>query len=206
MDDRGSPVTGAREDAPVFPDSFSAYIASKARGEKLVLDANAADFRTIVLRPPGIWGRGDAFSDALPGLVSSGQFAFIGGGRFPYVTCHADNVVEGVRCALAARAGGKAYFINDSEPTTFRDFASGIGTALGLDLSRSRSVPYGVARFFGGTMELLWRLGGAREDPPLSRTMVRLIGREFTTSDAAARADLGYRGHRTRAEGLAGYR
>jgi hypothetical protein len=35
--------------------------------------------------------------------------------------------------------------------------------------------------------------------------MVRLIGRPFTTSDAAARAELGYRARRTRAAGLAEY-
>ena len=54
-------------------------------------------------------------------------------------------------------------------------------------------------------METLWSLAGASSDPPLSRTMVRLIGRAFTTSDDAARRDLGYVGHRTRPEGLAQY-
>jgi hypothetical protein len=32
--------------------------------------------------------------------------------------------------------------------------------------------------------------------------MIRMIGREFTTSDAAARRELGYVGAITRAEGL----
>jgi hypothetical protein len=32
--------------------------------------------------------------------------------------------------------------------------------------------------------------------------MVRMIGREFTTNDAAARRDLGYVGHTSRTEGL----
>jgi hypothetical protein len=38
--------------------------------------------------------------------------------------------------------------------------------------------------------------------PPMTRTMVRLIGREFTTNDAAARRELSYIGTTTRAEGL----
>ncbi len=206
MDDRGSPVLDADESAPTFPKSFSAYIASKAQAEQLILAANDAAFRTIVLRPPGIWGPGDAFSQALPALVRSGQFSFIGGGAYPYVTCHVDNVVEAVVATLGSKAGGKAYFINDAEPTTFRDFATGIASAIGLDIARARSVPYGVAWQLGRVMEVLWALGGARQDPPLSRSMVRLIGRPFTTSDAAARTDLGYRGRRTRAEGLAGYK
>lgn len=206
MDDRGSPILDADESAPTFPKSFSAYIASKAQAEALILAANGPAFRTLVLRPPGIWGPGDAFSSALPGLVRSGQFAFIARGEYPYVTCHVDNVVEAIACALTAKAGGKAYFINDADVTTFRAFAIGIAQAIGIDISRARSVPYGLAWQAGRVLEFLWSLGGARNDPPLSRTMVRLIGRPFTTTDAAARAELGYRSLRTRADGLAGYR
>jgi hypothetical protein len=36
--------------------------------------------------------------------------------------------------------------------------------------------------------------------------MVRMIGREFTVSDAAARRELGYVGKTSRADGLAMYR
>jgi len=134
------------------------------------------------------------------------QFGYIAGGTFPYVTCHADNVVEALLCALKSEAGGRAYFINDREPTTFRDFVIGIAASLGLDASRAPSMPYGVARTVGGMMEGLWSLFRANNDPPLSRTMVRLIGRAFDTSDAAARRDLGYVGKRSRADGLADYR
>jgi NAD dependent epimerase/dehydratase family enzyme len=40
----------------------------------------------------------------------------------------------------------------------------------------------------------------------LTRSMIRMIGREMTTSDAAARRDLGYVGKVSRAGGLAAYR
>ena len=206
MDDVGTPLLDVDETAPTYPDSRLPYIASKATGEALVLAANGPGFRTLALRPPAIWGKGDAFSTALPGMLKRHQFGFIERGDFPCVTCHADNVVEAVLCALRAETGGKAYFINDREPTTFRDFVIGMAASLGLDASRSPSMPYGVARGIGGAMEALWSLVGSRTDPPLSRTMVRLIGLAFTTSDAAARRELGYVGHRTRAEGLAGYR
>jgi nucleoside-diphosphate-sugar epimerase len=205
MDDAGSPVNGVDESAPIHPDSRLHYIASKAAGEAVVLAANAPGFRTLALRPPGIWGKGDAFSAALPGMLKRHQFGFIDRGDFPYVTCHVDNVVEAVLCALRSDAGGKAYFINDREATTFRAFVIDIAKSLGLDASRAPSMPYGVARGIGRVMEGLWSVVGASTDPPLSRAMVRLIGREFATSDAAARRDLGYVGHRTRAEGLATY-
>lgn len=205
MDERGSPLRQVDESSKTFADSPFPYIASKAQGEAAVLAADAPGFRTLALRPPGIWGHGDAFSKALRPMLARRQFGFINAGRYPYVTCHVDNVVEAVLCALATDVGGRAYFINDSEPTTFRAFVEGLAEALGLDASRSPSMPYGVARGVGAAMETLWSMVGAKADPPMSRTMVRLIGREFTTSDAAARRDLGYVGRTTRAEGLATY-
>lgn len=206
MDDAGSPLRQVDEMARTYPESRLPYIASKAAAEAAVLAANAPGFRTLALRPPAIWGPGDAFSAALPNLLKRRQFGYIDRGDYPYVTCHVDNVVEAVLCALQADAGGRAYFINDREPTTFRAFVVDIARALGLDARRAPSMPYGDAHGIGRVMEGLWAMAGASADPPLSRAMVRLIGREFTTSDAAARRELGYVGQRTRAEGLAGYR
>lgn len=205
MDDAGTPARGMTEAAMTYPHSSMPYIASKAQAEAAVLSANAPGFRTLALRPPAIWGNGDALSIALPTLLRRRMFGFIDKGQFPCVTCHADNVVEAVLCAIRAEAGGTAYFINDREPTTFRAFVIDVARSLGQDASRAPSMPYGVARRMGGLMEALWSLVGASGDPPLSRTMVRLIGRAFTTSDAAARRDLGYVGKRTRAAGLAQY-
>jgi nucleoside-diphosphate-sugar epimerase len=206
MDDAGSALKHVDEQAPTYPQSNSPYIASKAQAEAAVLATNALSFRTLALRPPGIWGKGDAFSAALPSMLKWHMFGFIGGGSFPYVTCHVDNVVEAALCALKAKAGGKAYFINDRELITFRAFVIDIAKSLGLDASRTPSMPYRLACMAGGLLEALWSLAGSSADPPISRTMVRLIGREFTTSDAGARRDLGYAGHRTRADGLACYR
>lgn len=205
MDAAGRPLLEVDEAAPTFPDSPMPYIASKAQAEALVLAADAPGFATLALRPPAIWGPGDGFSHALPKLARRRLFGFVGGGDFPCVTCHVDNLVEAALCALRSPAHGRAFFVNDPEPTRFRAFVLGIGAALGLDLSRAPAFPYAIARGLGGLMQGLWAWTGARSDPPMSRTMVRLIGRPFTTSDAAARAALGYLGRRRRVEGLAAY-
>ena len=205
MDDKGSPLLNVDETAPIYPDSFSPYIATKAEAENLVRAANVPDFTTIALRPPGIWGKGDAFSDALPRMVKRRQFGFIGGARFGCVTCHVDNVVEALISALDRGVGGSAYFINDAEPTTLRAFLIDVAAALGLKIDRAPSLPYGVAWALGSLMEGWARLSHAKNDPPMSRTMVRLIGRPFTTSDAKARAELGYVGRVSRTEGLKSY-
>ena len=205
MDDKGSPLRKANETAPTFPDSFSGYIASKARGEAVVLAADKPGFRTLAVRPPGIWGPGDAFSREIPRLIGSGQFAFIDRGDYPCSTCHVDNVIEAILCALTSGIGGRAYFVNDQEPTSFRDFIGSLAALQGLSIDRVRSMPYGLAFFLGRLMELGAAVFSPDRDPPLSRSLVRLIGRDATTDDSAARRDLGYIGHVSRAEGLASY-
>lgn len=202
MDDRGSAVHDADESAPTHPHSFSAYLASKAQAEAVVLAANKPGFRTIALRPPGIWGPGDMWSWQLPGAIASGQFAFVDRGDYTYATCHVDNIVEAIECALERGTGGRAYFINDQEKQTFREFISRIASVRDVSVDKLRSIPYRLAFFMGRMMETVWSLGRQAGDPPLSRSMVRMIGREFSTSDAAARRELGYVGKTSLAEGL----
>lgn len=194
MDDRGSPVRRADESAATQPRSFSPYLASKAQAEAAVLAANRPGFRTVALRPPGIWGPGDMWSRELPKAIASGQFGFIDGGDYDYSTCHVDNVIEAIGCALERGTGGSAYFVNDRETLTFRDFVRILASIDNLSIDKLPSMPYGVAFFVGRMLEGVWAIARRAGDPPLSRSMVRMIGREFTTSDVAARRELGYEG------------
>jgi nucleoside-diphosphate-sugar epimerase len=206
MDNRGSPIRDADETARTYPNSFSGYIASKARGEAAVLAADKPGFRTIALRPSAIWGPGDAFSREIPDAIGSGRFAFVNRGDYPFSTCHVANVVEAIRLALDNGTGGRAYFINDRETTTFRDFIAKLAALQGLPIEKVRSIPYRLAFTLGRLMEIGAALVRSDDDPPLTRSMIRMIGREMTTSDAAARRDLGYVGKVSRADGLAAYR
>ncbi|MGH8115261.1 MAG: hypothetical protein ACREPS_09460 [Rhodanobacteraceae bacterium] len=54
-------------------------------------------------------------------------------------------------------------------------------------------------------MEIGATLVRSDNDPPLTRSMIRMIWREMTTSDAAARRDLGYVGKVSGADGLAAH-
>jgi nucleoside-diphosphate-sugar epimerase len=206
MDDRGSPVRRANESAQTYPRSFSAYLASKAEAEAAVLAANSPGFRTLALRPPAIWGPGDMWSRELPGAIAAGRFGFIDRGDYPYATCHVDNVIEAIELALTRGAGGRAYFVNDPETPTFRDFVGMVAGLEGLSIEKLPSMPYGLAFLVGRMLEAVWSVTGRSGDPPLSRSMVRMIGREFTTSDAAARRELGYVGRTGLEEGLRLYR
>jgi nucleoside-diphosphate-sugar epimerase len=106
---KGSPIHNADESAPIFLDHFSAYLASKAQSEKLVPRANGLDFRTIASSTRDL-GAGDPFSRGLPAAIKTGQFAFIDRGDYAFATCHVDNVVEAVECALDR--GGRSCLLH----------------------------------------------------------------------------------------------
>jgi nucleoside-diphosphate-sugar epimerase len=201
MDDKGSRVRNADERARTYPDSFSGYIASKAQAEEVALAANKPGFRTIALRPPAVWGPGDNFSKLLPEAISSGKFAFIDQGDYPFATGHVNNVIEGVQCALERGQGGRAYLIRDQEVTTFREFVGLIANSQGVSIDGVRSMPYWLAFNVGRLMEIFAALTFKKDDPPLSRSLVRMIGREFTVDDSVARRELGYVGKTSREAG-----
>lgn len=205
MDDIGTPVRNADESAPTFPAHFSAYLASKARAEAVVLAANKPDFRTMAIRPPALWGPGDPFSRGLPKAINSGQFAFIDRGDYAFATCHVDNAVEAIKCALERGEGGRAFFIADQETLTFREFVASLARIQGLSIEKLRSMPYWLAVNLGRLMDGVWNIARKEGDPPISRAMIRMIGREFSVNDAAARRELGYIGKTSRIDGLRTY-
>ncbi|OAG71544.1 NAD-dependent dehydratase [Gluconobacter japonicus] len=205
MDEAGHPTNGIDESAPTFPNHFSAYLASKAQAEALVLAADKPALRTIALRPPAIWGPGDPFSRALPRAIQSGQFAFIDRGEYAFSTCHVDNVIEAIGLALESGVGGRALFIADQEQTTFRAFIASLAAVQGLSVDKLHSMPYWLATIIGRVMDAAWSLTPQEGDPPISRSMMRMIGREFLIDDSAARRELGYVGRVSRSDGLHGY-
>ncbi|MGH8143733.1 MAG: NAD-dependent epimerase/dehydratase family protein, partial [Steroidobacteraceae bacterium] len=180
MDDAGSPIRNADESAPIFPNHFSAYLASKAQAELLVLAANKPGFRTIALRPPALWGPGDPFSRGLPAAIKSGRFAFINRGQYAFATCHVDNVVEAVECALERGDGGRAFFVRDRDKQTFREFVGSLASLQGLSIDKLRSMPYWLASAMGRLLDTVWAVMRKDGDPPISRSMMRMIGCEFS--------------------------
>lgn len=114
-------------------------------------------------------------------------------------------MIEAVQCALDRGEGGRAYFLNDQEATTFREFVAMLAGRQGLSIEKVRSMSYRFAFMLGRLMEFSAAVSFSKNDPPLSRSLVRMIGRPATTSDAAARQELGYIGNISRAEGLETY-
>jgi nucleoside-diphosphate-sugar epimerase len=198
----GGPIHALSEKHPIPPQPFGAYAQSKAEGERLVLSANSSVLKTVAVRPPAIWGLGDRH--LLPEIVRAVQsrhFLWVNKGRYPYETCHVRNVCEGALLASQKGAGGQAYFLTDTEKTTFREFVTDLLATQGMAPGRL-SVPRAVAWTSAAFLEALWRLLRLKGRPPITRALLSLIGMPIELSDAKARKELGYAGHVTRSAGL----
>jgi hypothetical protein len=107
--------------------------------------------------------------------------------------------------SLERGEGGHTWFITDQEKLTFREFVASLASIQGLSIEKLRSMPYGIASTLGRLMDAVWAITRKSGDPPISRSMMRMIGRGFSVNDASARRELGYVGRTSRAMGLLSY-
>jgi nucleoside-diphosphate-sugar epimerase len=199
---RPQPMRGISEDLPLQRPSWAPYIATKAEAEKIVREANRDGFKTVVVRPPFIWGPGMPMLDELIAAVKSGQFALPDGGRQTMSTSHVDNVVECLILAAARGRGGQAYFLADDDTSTLKDFSTALLATRGMPPVK-RTAPFAMAWRMAGLMEGAWHLFRIRSRPPVTRQTLRMIGQDFTVDTSKAHHDLGYAPVISRAEGLA---
>lgn len=196
------PLRMATEELAAPKRSVGPYPTTKRLAEARALAANCSELETVVVRPRFIWGRGD--TSLLPQLVQAvkqGRFMWISGGRYLTSTCHIENVVEGIGLALERGRGGNAYFLSDGEPTEFRAFITALLATQGL-VAPTASMPRPIAKVLAHGLEAAWRTFGLAGEPPLTRTVVFLMGEEVSVSDAKARRELGYTGGMSRERGL----
>lgn len=196
------PLINASEDFKPPSRSVGLYPVTKRLAEERVIAANRPELQTMVVRPRFIWGRGD--TSLLPQLVTAvkrGQFMWISGGHYLTSTCHVTNVVEGIALALERGKPGNVYFLTDGEPTEFRGFISALVETQGLEPPKA-SIPRPVAKVLAGVLEGVWGVFRLSSAPPLTRTLIFLMGEEVTVSDAKARSELGYTASVSRERGL----
>ncbi len=198
----GKPITNADESF-VSDNVIDGYSRTKLAAEKRVLAANRPDFRTIAIRPPLIWGKGD--TSALPQIVEAtkkGQLAFIGGGNHLFSTSHVRNVChELILAATTSTVGGDALFVTDGEQQVFKTFIKMMLATQGV-MAPDRSVPLGVARTMAALLAGVWRTFNLKGQPPLFPGMVNTLGITFTLSDFRIRQRLNYRPIITVANGM----
>lgn len=198
----GSPIVNLKESEAGEGLPTALYPRTKAIGERAVLEANTANFQTISLRPPAIWGPNNHHFDELMSAVKSGQWRWIGGGEQVLSTVHVFNLAEAVIAAFKSGKGGEAYFITDGDRRAMKTTFKGILNAEGLDPG-DKVLPRGVAVFAANLVENVWKLFGLKSRPPVAPLMIRLMGTEFSVNDEKARRELGYKNVLNFEEGLA---
>ncbi|MGC4406727.1 NAD-dependent epimerase/dehydratase family protein [Rhizobium rosettiformans] len=187
------PMHGATEAMALHKMSFAPYATSKAEAEEVLLAANGrrAGFSTVALRPPFIWGPDMPALDHMIETVRNGQFRWVGGGGQALSTCHVDNLCHALVLAADRGSGGEAFFVSDGEDTTLKSFLTRLLGSRGVT-PKDRSVPFGVAWAMAGLMGAVWQAFRRKGEPPISRQMLRLIGKDFTIDISRARDELGY--------------
>lgn len=186
------PILAAREDLPLQHPSWGPYIATKAEAERIVLAANdPSRLLTSVVRPPLVWGAGMPMLDAMIADVKAGRFQWPEGGGQRMSTAHVDNVCHCAILAAEKGRGGEAYFVADDQDGTLKGVISALLATKGVPAPTGK-VHFRVAWFMARLMEGAWRVLPLRGDPPVTRQMLRMIGKDFTLDTTKARRELGY--------------
>ncbi|ALV26494.1 NAD-dependent epimerase/dehydratase family protein [Pannonibacter phragmitetus] len=190
---RPEPMRGVTEDMPLHKMPFAPYAASKAEAEEVLLAANGrrADFSTVAIRPPFIWGPGMPALDRMVETVRAGQFQWVAGGGQALSTCHVDNLCHALILAADRGSGGEAFFVSDGEDMTLKSFLTRLLASRGVT-PKDRAVPFGIAWTMAGVMGAVWRIFRRKGEPPVTRQMLRFIGKDFTIDVSRARNQLGY--------------
>ncbi|MBX3445342.1 MAG: NAD-dependent epimerase/dehydratase family protein [Parvibaculaceae bacterium] len=190
---RPEPQRGVTEDLPLRRMGFAPYSTSKAEAEKILRAANGRrkGFSTVAIRPPFIWGPDMPALDHMVETVKGGQFQWVAGGGQALSTCHVDNLCHALILAADRGEGGAAYFVSDGVDTTLKTFLARLFASRGVT-PKDRSVPFGLAWTMAGVMGAAWRLLRLKGEPPITRQMLRLIGKDFTIDISKARTELGY--------------
>ena len=190
---RPEPMRGVTEDMPLHKMPFAPYAASKAEAEEVLLAANGrrAGFSTVAIRPPFIWGPGMPALDRMVETVRAGQFQWVAGGGQALSTCHVDNLCHALILAADRGSGGEAFFVSDGEDTTLKSFLTRLLGSRGVT-PKDRAVPFGIAWTMAGVMGAVWRVFRRKGEPPVTRQMLRFIGKDFTIDVSRARNQLGY--------------
>jgi nucleoside-diphosphate-sugar epimerase len=198
----GKPIKDADESF-VSDNIIDGYSRTKLQAEKLVLSANTSIFKTVSIRPPLIWGKGDP--NTLEGVIDAvkkGRMQFIDGGKHHFVTCHVTNVCHALLLAEQSKQNdGKAYFITDGETPVFKDFIKKYVGTQGV-IVPDKEVSLAMARRVASVMEFVWKTFKLKGHPPLYKGLINALGMEFITNDKKARHELGYKPIVTIEEGL----
>ncbi len=200
-------LCGVDESQP-YPDRYLAhYPETKARAERMVLEANGPGLATVALRPHLIWGPGDPH--LIPRVVDRarrGQLAQVGDGRNLVDITYIDNAAEAhVLAADAlsprARCAGRAYFISQGEPVRLWPWLNDILSQVDAPTVEKR-ISFRSAYAIGTVLEAAHRLVGSAKEPRMTRFLSTQLAKSHYFNISSSGRDFGYRPRVTTAKAV----
>jgi nucleoside-diphosphate-sugar epimerase len=170
------------------------YNTTKIEAEKLLWSFAAAhDLPVTVIRAPYVYGPRDR--QMLPRILkylSSGRYAYIGGGNNPFTLVYAGNLAEGLLLAAESPiAANRVYNITDGAAVTRRQLIEKLADEMGLPRPR-KNIPYPVAAVICRLCELAAVFLRLRTPPILNRFRLKFMHTHLTFDISKARRELGY--------------
>ena len=179
---------------------LSLYGASKAQGDALVM-ARAGDW--VILRPPGVYGPGDAEMRDLFSLARLGLGLAPGGQDARISLIHVDDLARALLALADGGPGGEILEIDDgSGGYRHADHAAAMGRALGRGRVRMIPVGPGLLGAAAGMATLIARAQGVL--PKLSRDRAAYLAHpDWTARGGNVRLQTLWQPHITLDEGMA---
>jgi len=175
------------------------YSKTKALAEQFIVSYNGS-IKKIILRPPMIWGDNMRMINESRKNIERMGFPTIGDIDHTLATCHVKNLISAIILSLESEKEG-TYFITDGEKRQLRVFLKELAKGYGLDAG-DKHINRSLALVSANVLEFFWNAFKLKGNPPLTKSMVYLMGSEFSIDDSKARNELGYKNVLTIDEGL----
>lgn len=183
------------------------YATTKLFAEQYVLDANEKGIQTIALRPRAIIGAEDTviFPRILEAYKKE-KLKIIGDGKNSTDFTCVKNVIEAIVCAINSPKSsyGQAYNITDGNPLPFWDTLNYALKKLNLE-PPSKKIPFSVALFVAGILELKSKLFQNNKEPTLTKYGIGILAKSMTLDIYKAKKHLNYSPIMTTYEGIDEY-
>lgn len=192
---------GVKEDAPL-PRPVNAYAATKRTAEELVLAEE--DLDVIILRPRGLYGRGDtALLPRLLRAAASGPLPLIREGGAQTDLTHVEDVVDAVLAACRAPSGlpRRIFNVSGGEALPVKRIAESAASRAGMTI-RWRKIPAELVFVAARLMEATAQVHPRRPEPRVTAYGAGLFAYTQTLDISSARTHLGWQPRISFDEGL----
>ena len=203
-----SDLENADESTP-YPDSYLChYPETKARAERLIIEANGkGGLATVSLRPHLIWGVGDPH--LVPRILKRAlkrKLVRVGDGRNLVDIIHVENAAHAHiqacdRLTPGSKVAGQCYFISDDEPVNLWDWIDHLLKALDYP-PVEKTVSHRTARWLGAGLETIYGVLKIKKEPPMTRFVAAQLATSHYFNIAKAKRDFGYQPVMGQKEGM----